>query len=443
MEPNSPEYKEIIERPNQTKIDQGWAYGEKPSHKSFNWGWKKVDEFLHVVNSTGIPPWDKETLYVKGSVVTYNPYMYQALDANTNQNPLESPLHWKIIGKFLQDLLDTNISPPINDAEVHVLRYDSNVDLWKNVNITEVLATIRLEDLRDVYVDNNKLVEGYPLNYQRGYLGEYYGWVLNSMEDVALSSTSSDWTDVFDVSQATLTPSVGDICVYDGGIWKIKDNKAESEEWGNILNPFSEYPIPPSTEDVLGGGKFKQYDKTLYIYSTPSDKPGNPTDLKAFYGKSNQVELYWSPSYTGEVSAYFNVYRNNILLQSGVYDAYFVDTDVTANTEYTYFVRGYNWYGESPDSNSIIGHTFTVPNPPINLQYYIKGNTIELYWEKPELDQENTIFNIYRDSELIGDSSVKQFVDINVPNGSHSYFVTTKNKYYESTSSNTILVLVV
>ena len=55
---DDPQYSEIVERPPVSKFESGWEFGEKPKHQFFNYGWKQIDDYLHHVNSFGIPIWD-------------------------------------------------------------------------------------------------------------------------------------------------------------------------------------------------------------------------------------------------------------------------------------------------------------------------------------------------------------------------------------------------
>ena len=55
------------QKPNQTKLDSGWVYGEKPPHNEFNWWWELVGQMLVHLQQNGVASWDEDTIYNDGA----------------------------------------------------------------------------------------------------------------------------------------------------------------------------------------------------------------------------------------------------------------------------------------------------------------------------------------------------------------------------------------
>jgi hypothetical protein len=435
--PGDPEYDDIIERPPQDKIEAGWEWGEKPSHKWFNYGWKSIDEFTHHVNSNGIPVWDAETVYEKGSIVLYSPYLYKATLQNQNSAPdgTNNP-DWEMLGHTLKDLTDTwdDATNPIpDDDKYRLLVFNSTSNLWEPKLLDDVIAETKLGDLTDVSLKdtiNSTDILAYdePNKY----------WTNMSINDAILRDVVSTFTIAQGIQYKT--PDEYNVLKYDGNIWKIQPNVMEKTQWYKILNPPSRFIPPTAARDVLGGAKVYALGETLYIETAPQSAPGRPESLGAI-SEPSKIELFWLPSQDGERSSYYNVYRDSNLLRTGVYDNYYEDTDVDKDKEYIYHVVGINTHGESPESNRTVGHTYSEPSKPQNLDYKIVANNVELFWETPEIVSGELTYTIYRNNIEIGTTTELTYTDTNVATGSYTYFVNAKNKYFSSENSNTILVV--
>ena len=77
-------------KPTQTEINEGFAFGQKPTHQSHNWLFSVITEFLAHLNQMGIAQWDGTTEYITGSLAMDGNVLYQALKDNVNQKPSET-----------------------------------------------------------------------------------------------------------------------------------------------------------------------------------------------------------------------------------------------------------------------------------------------------------------------------------------------------------------
>jgi len=128
---NSANPSDII-KPDQTKINDGWLYGEKPPHEFFNWFWQFVESTILHIYQNGIPKWDDQTEYNKGALTLEDGTLYRALQYNVNKKPSTHPGKWEEIAfnvNELNDLNDVDINS-VNDGDI--LIYNSVSSNWEN-----------------------------------------------------------------------------------------------------------------------------------------------------------------------------------------------------------------------------------------------------------------------------------------------------------------------
>ena len=438
LDPTSPEYGEIIETPPTSKIESGWVWGEKPSHKYWNWGWKSLDDYVHHVNSFGIPAWDEFTEYEIGSVVLYNPFIYQALAANTGDEPLNSS-NWELIGQTLSELDDTDITVPPG-ADKELLVYNSASSKWETQELYDIVfgdggleQGISVEQLYDTNIVNPQTDDLLTFNEETS------KWENKTPKEVVQLDKAAFFTFIKDIQYDHANPD--DVLVYDGNIWKMKENINNGTEWKRIINRPNEYQPPFSTEFYLGGAKVYQSGTTMYIYTKPTAVPGAPESLETISDPQN-IKLMWQPTQDGELAYYYNVYRDEQEYQRGVVDNLFTDYSVLPDREYFYYVTGVNQHGESTQSNKVLGHTFSEPSAPRNLDYKLYIRDVVLNWELPYTISGDVLYEVYRDGLKVGESNTLSYTDTNVSVGSHSYFIVAKNKYYSSNNSNVVNVVI-
>ncbi len=438
LDPTGPEYAEIIERPPQAKFESGWLFGEKPSHKYWNYNWKNIDDYVHHINNFGIPEWDEETNYEIGSIVLVTPYLYKALTANQNVLPEENPSDWQLMSQFLADLLDVDYTAPSDDSIEQLLVYDSQTDpvnpKWVNENLDDVLNSIKLDNLYDVNIASQGVSDVLSFNE------ETEKWENKNLREIARNDLNSTVINVKDIHFDI--PEEGDVLKYDGGIWRTTENIKQVADWDYILNKPNEYQPPMASASTLGGAKVYSTGSTLHIKTEPEAAPFAPENLNVIVGNSTLLSLYWSPASIGELSYYYNVYRDSLHLQKGVLDNVYYDDNVVPDREYYYTVTAVNQHGESGPSNQVMGHTFTEPSPPRNLTYSIKAYDVELTWDIPDHISGSIVYDIYKDGNNIGDTTTRSYIDKGLAQGVYSYFVVARNKYYNSNNSNVVTVIV-
>jgi hypothetical protein len=138
----------------------------------------------------------------------------------------------------------------------------------------------------------------------------------------------------------------------------------------------------------------------------------------------------------------YRVYRNDEIIHeiSSLYNTSYQDFSLMAG-EYTYYITAVYSDGESDPSNSVLVNI--VLFPPQNLTYQVNsGNIVVLQWDTPPGDETRDItgFRVYRDDVMLEETIVEFYVDVNVPVGSHSYYVTALYGEYESEPSNIVEV---
>ena len=227
---------------------------------------------------------------------------------------------------------------------------------------------------------------------------------------------------------------------FNGNIWKIEDNLASTGTWSKILNKPNECNVPYATKDVFGGAKIYSAGSTLYIETKPSSAPDAPRNCKTI-SSPQEITVFWSPSNTGENANYYKVFRDELEIQSGILDTIYDDGNVERDREYVYFVKGTNIFGDSLESNRVIGHTFSEPSKPRNLSYTIQGTDVILRWEEPETISGNIEYHIYKDNTFLESTFSLSYTDKNVSIGNYTYYVVAKNKYYQSENSNSVFVI--
>ena len=77
-------------KPTQTEINEGFAFGQKPTHQSHNWLFNVFSAFIAHLNQMGIAQWDATTEYITGSLAMDGSVLYQALKDSVNKKPSEN-----------------------------------------------------------------------------------------------------------------------------------------------------------------------------------------------------------------------------------------------------------------------------------------------------------------------------------------------------------------
>jgi chitodextrinase len=107
-----------------------------------------------------------------------------------------------------------------------------------------------------------------------------------------------------------------------------------------LYNSGTAFPCTNSTSD----------NYWVDIVFNPGSVPGAPSNLAGTAVSSSQINLTWTAS-TGTVTGYY-VYRNSTQVGTTSSTSY-SDTGLTASTQYSYYVVGYNSNGNSGNSNTV------------------------------------------------------------------------------------------
>jgi microcystin-dependent protein len=92
--------------PGDVRISTGWEGGQDkdaPPAGQENWWHNRVDTALQDIERQGVMTWHAQAIYGLGApCYATDGYYYESLTtANTNNNPLTSPLYWRQIGQTL------------------------------------------------------------------------------------------------------------------------------------------------------------------------------------------------------------------------------------------------------------------------------------------------------------------------------------------------------
>ena len=437
---------ELILEPDNSKRESGWALGEKPSHKIFNYHWKITDEYIHHINSWGIPVWDSITNYEKGSVVLYSPYIYQStIDNNQGIEPSAinpDVTEWIIRGQFLANMDDVNTTnlSPIEENKNYLLKWDDTISTpyggeWNMGVSDDFTSNIELLGLSDINFSG--LLGGDILIWD----AENKIYTNATPKEAAVRDNISDIRDLKDVQKMVNNPEPNSVLVTDGYIWKMEEPIIDETQWDKITNKPNTFTIPYADEDVLGGVRAYKDGTSVYFESYPINKPSKVKKIDSF-SQSNKITVFWEPG-DGDLAYFYVLYRNGVQYQYGITDTVYFDINVDKNTEYFYTVVAANNIGVSEPSEIEVGNTFVQPAPPTNLIYKVTGVNVTLSWDAPIGDYGSLTYTIYRDGINIGISTTTSYIDYNVSIQTHSYYVVAKNKYYVSDRSNIVNVTVI
>ncbi len=111
-----------------------------------------------------------------------------------------------------------------------------------------------------------------------------------------------------------------------------------------------------------GGTKGEIPTSQLYPYTGDVVPPGPPTGLTTNGATtSSSVPLTWTAP-TGEATARYRLFRNNVLINSSITSTSFNDTGLTASTSYSYYVQAIDAAGNVSDNSNTL-NTSTQAGP--------------------------------------------------------------------------------
>ena len=155
------------------------------------------------------------------------------------------------------------------------------------------------------------------------------------------------------------------------------------------------------------------------------------------YGVAGDFFKKFSPSESKVLQGY-NIYRDNSEIDFTIATAY--TDEVISPGSFEYFVTAMYDEGESEPSNVVM--VFCTPPPPINLIATVfDENNVHLEWEPPPWGSPSS-YNLYKDGNLIGNSTNGSADDLNLQPGTYQYCVTALYENDESDCSNIVSVTI-
>lgn len=201
----------------------------------------------------------------------------------------------------------------------------------------------------------------------------------------------------------------------------------------------------------LANGSYSYY--VTAIYSSGESLPTNtviatievlypPRNLSASVN-GNTVSLVWDlPLTIGGLRdlLHYNIYRNNLLIDQSSTNSY-TDSGLR-NGAYSYQVSAVYSSGESTPSNSADVYV-EVLYAPVNLDFSLTENNVMLSWNAAPLRDRAFIgYHIYRNDQMIAQTTALSYADPALANGIYSYYVRAQYDSGISEPSNTVLVAI-
>jgi hypothetical protein len=225
----------------------------------------------------------------------------------------------------------------------------------------------------------------------------------------------------------------------------------------NLIAFLEDYGTFEENEIVIANGVVTTVDIVLYYMPVPinlsvetdyndvilSWEMPDEENLERFSnvaGKVNSSKRNEKSIYdeSRELSGY-RIYRDNIQI-TDIYDPLimeYCDESLPAG-DYEYYITAVYDENESNPSN-LVNITVTI-NPPTGLEYTILDDDVELEWNAPQASRSLSGYRIYRDNQILAESTDTTYLDTDLSADTYSYYVTAMYGEYESGASNEITV---
>ena len=172
-------------------------------------------------------------------------------------------------------------------------------------------------------------------------------------------------------------------------------------------------------------------------YTNPNPLP-TVLNLTATVSEDD-IALAWDAPATGTPNS-FNVYRDNEMVGNTTNLSY--DDMGLAPGTYEYYVTAVYDEGESGPSNTATAVVEElVLAAPTNLSSTSIEGDVALAWDAPATGTPNS-YNIYRDNEMVGNTTNLSYDDMGLAPGTYEYYVTAVYDEGESGPSNTATAVV-
>ena len=390
-----------VAEPDDNKKTQGFKYAEIPLHNMFNWYGNQTSTFCVHSNTFGIPEWDDQTTYTKGSLVLHldtggtNRVLWIAEDTNTGDDPNSGSGKWREFYNTLADFQDVDITSPQNDDVLQQIIYDDEDEsvpfhrMWENRPGTGILY---LKDMNDVI---GSPIDGSILFYTETTNLDEVFTVINP--NYLMNYLSLD--DFYDVSVAGLS-NKGDVLTWNGSSWEGHTDTG-FVEWDDILYRVDYFNPVPTDVNTIGGFRARlEGDNDLFLLSSPAIVPKPITDLTATMNLADKVTISWTVPSSGEDHDYVNIYRDGEYIGRSADNVvtYYDDTTGDLNKVYQYNAKRVNSNGESLPSNDAFGARTDVLPAPQNLvaSQNISSTLVMFTWDSMT---GATGYNLYSSSD--------------------------------------------
>ena len=330
-----------------------------------------------------------------------------------------------------RDVLE-NISSAFN---AYTAEYDENIEA-----VSFYTSQNNLNYTIKIYDDFNAGSLSNLLTSQTG-TGEYVGFHTVELENPINIEAENDFYVYLELAEGgQAIDRTSDVPVLLGADYRtiVRSSASPEESYyyeNNTWKDLYDYEFTDETWNQTANFCIKALTTNEYQSSLP------PDTVAAQVFEFNNVVLGWDTGQNIDDFIAYNVYRNgNYIGELANGEDYpFIDYDLNSGT-YEYYVTILTEAGESEPSAVVTVEISLYP--PENLDAQIPGNTsnVLLTWDLPESSRDLTSARLYRDDVLIIDELTDFYIDNNVPDGDHEYYVTAVYGDYESEPSNTVSI---
>ncbi|GGG17668.1 fibronectin type III domain-containing protein [Paenibacillus aceti] len=239
---------------------------------------------------------------------------------------------------------------------------------------------------------------------------------------------------IISVTSARLswTKSTDNVGVVGYDIYRISDSEPElvgssttTSYTLNQLHPSTTYTVMIRARDNAGN---QSEDSASVSFTTKADttKPSTPTNLTLVTMTNNSVTLKWDESTDNVGVVAYDIFEGTNLVATVVLPSGGV-INLLPNTPYKFTVVARDAAGNKSSPSAPLNVTIIPdnesPSAPTNLSYTeILMDSIKLEWDESTDNVGVVGYQIYRDSELVGTSSVNYFQDMGLtPGTSYKY----------------------
>ncbi|NLM11125.1 MAG: hypothetical protein GX213_10220 [Clostridiaceae bacterium] len=214
----------------------------------------------------------------------------------------------------------------------------------------------------------------------------------------------------------------------------------------NFERAESRFNILVITKPIDTGYKFNRTHVWNELIEEPADEeaPTAPTNLKVTKVTETTVSLSWDESTDNVAVIGYDIYRDGIRIASSSTNTY-LDTKLSPDTEYMYFVVAYDIMRNQSESSNIVNAATdkdtTAPTVPQNLRISSRTeSSVSLVWTGSTDNVKLAGYKIYRNNEEVDFSNGTSFVDTGLLPGTYTYYVKAVDAFDNlSEQSNSVI----